>query len=82
MMTIGGMEIIIVPDAPKIQLRDRLMISDEFRKEFNIWLAGFFGYQSMFEDGRVMADKESNTLFMKKKTYHQMRIAIEKRERS
>lgn len=52
-LSIGGMKIIEEPKQPqKIKLSESVMVSDEFRSNFNSWLLARFGRRkSLIKDG-------------------------------
>lgn len=44
-MMINGYRIIVSQPMPKMRLAENVPVTQEFRDEINIWMAGFFGYQ-------------------------------------
>lgn len=52
---LGGLKIIESPPTPqKIRLSPSLNVSDEFRREFNAWLAQEFGYEEALNKDHAM----------------------------
>ncbi len=48
-----GYTIVVNPDTPKRQLPSNLTLKPAFRAEYNAWLASFFGYTNVIDDGQV-----------------------------
>jgi len=73
--TINGMNVMISGRTPRMQCSAefaRLQHADLVR-ETNEWMAGFFGYNELLPDGKVMHLVEQNVLMMNEKTWAQAR---------
>jgi hypothetical protein len=73
MKSIVGMKVVMVPSKPRMTLSGKVPVTPEFRAEINVWMAEFFGYESVIEDDKIIVDKANNTIFVNERTYHQLR---------
>jgi hypothetical protein len=45
-LSVMGIPVITEPPPQKVKLSESVQVTDEFRDDFDTWLAGFFGYHS------------------------------------
>lgn len=55
--TLYGKKVVVAKSHPKMQLSDDCPVSDEFRKEFNMWLLEFFGFVCDVPQGCAYFDR-------------------------
>lgn len=70
-----GVELHVVPDHPKMQLSAGCPVSDDFRKEMNEWMRGFFGMVQALEDGDVRVSQQMGCMWMNPNTFQRLRHA-------
>lgn len=73
-----GLNVLISPDTPKLQLSEGCPVTPEFRVEMNAWMRDFFGVRNLIEDGQCLHDQLNNTLHMNPRTWDRVRAAAEK----
>lgn len=80
--TFQGLQVVIMPDRPKMQLSERVkeVLSPEFIEEINAWMLEFFGVDNMLEDGQVWTVPagwaHSGMAYMNPRTYARLRAAM------
>ena len=75
-MDYAGFRVIISNESPKQTLSTRVVVSDDFRKSTNVWLAGFFGYTELLKYGEVIQNKMTNELVMSQRTANELKRVI------
>lgn len=73
MQTINGVKVAVAPRYQRQVLSKDVPCSESFRKDFNTWLAGFFGFQETVEDGAVMEDKQNKIFYMNEATLRKLK---------
>jgi hypothetical protein len=75
-MLFNGMKVVIAGSHPRMTLSEKVPVTPEFRAEINAWIAGFFGYKSVIEDGQVIVDRINNTIYCNEHQYQTLRSAL------
>jgi hypothetical protein len=71
-MNLNGYRIIVTSDMPKMRLAADVMVSPDFRKEINDWMAKFFGHYNTLEDGQVMVVEHLNVVYTNPRTFAEL----------
>lgn len=73
--TFNGMKIYIVQDVPKMQLSARVceVLAPDFIAETNAWMAEFFGWTNIADDGEYLVDTINDAVHMNKRTFEQFK---------
>lgn len=73
MMTLNGLRVFVIQDAPKMQLSDRVceVLKPDFIAEMNAWLLDFFGTTNPIADGQSFISNSS--VFVNPRTYESLR---------
>ena len=74
MPNLSGYTVRITPDTPRVQLSEKVTVSQQFRDQINAWLAEFFGVTNILSDGVVM--RTENILFMNPRTHKWVQEAM------
>ena len=75
METFNGLRVYTVPEpAPRVQLSNKICVSDSFRCDFNLWLLDFFGrHPDIIPDGEIVVWEKENAMFMNHKTWSEFK---------
>lgn len=71
-----GITVVVSEDRPKMQLSADCPVTPDFREEMNRWMAEFFGFWNLIEDGRVLMDGPNARAYMNPRTYASMRHSL------
>jgi hypothetical protein len=76
--TLYGMDVIVTPDHPKMQLSERVceILAPDFIKDMNTWMLGFFGMTNAVKDGETLVSQTAGRLFMNPRTYQNLRASL------
>lgn len=75
-MEINGYKVVISRPMPRMQLSDKVPVTDEFRAEINAWMIGFFGMRSLIPRGQVIVSETTRTMYVNEADYDQLRREI------
>lgn len=73
MNSIYGVQILVTPDVPKMQLAPGDYITPEYRREIDAWLIEFFGTTNLLADGQVAGSELMGKAWMNPRTYAQFK---------
>ena len=77
--SVGGVKIHVIEPQPRMTLSSKVPVTNEFRAEINLWMAGFFGFSyGLYEQGQ--AYKIKDTLFMRRDDYEHLAAAVKSAE--
>lgn len=72
-MNIGGYAVIVAQSFPKMKLSEKVPVTEEFRNEINAWMAEFFGYVCLVEQGKVIVSEPARTMFVHPADYYKLK---------
>lgn len=70
-----GMDVIVVPDLPKMRLSEDVTVPPEFRASINAWMLEFFGTTNVLVDGEVRVSGTLALIWMNPRTWASFRAA-------
>lgn len=73
-----GFQVIVSPDRPKMQLSKDCPVTDDFRREINMWMLSFFGTTNLVPDGQYIVLQEHKQVVMNPRTYAEFKNATGK----
>lgn len=73
--TFFGLRVFVQPSFPKMRLSPIVPVTEEFRQEFDLWLADFFGYECLVKNGEVIINEAAGFMVMNKYTLAQLKSA-------
>jgi len=78
--TYNGLKACIAQPYQVEVLANNIQVSSEFRKDFNLWLGGFFGYKETLPDGEILVAKHLGTMTMNLPTFIRLKQELETRK--
>lgn len=79
-MVLFGYKVVINKGYQKQTLSRNVVVTDEFRKKTNDWLAGFFGYHQILKDGETLKCEQEKTIVMNQSTFDRLKKEIDARD--
>lgn len=81
MNTLGGLEVVVVGDHPKMTLSPDVPVTDEFRAETNLWMLRFFGTTCLVKDGETIVSRVNGKVFVNARTLHELKLVMAEQAR-